>query len=84
MTFFDWSDPSGDGHVSRYLWIYIVVTALLTAGTMGMWYFVVVFRRTIPRETDPERPAGDGNGVVRYRIMEAAYRVLQCWRLLLR
>jgi len=84
MTFFDWSGASGDGHVSSYLWIYILVTAFFTAGTMGMWYFVVIYRRTITREMDPEKLTGDGNWVVKLYITEAANRSLQYWTSLFR
>jgi hypothetical protein len=84
MTFFDWSGSKGDGHVSSYLWIYIVVTAFFTAGTMGMWYFVVIYRRTTPIESDPESLVGNENGVMRYHIIEVREKVLKYWRTLSR
>lgn len=45
MTFFDWFDDDGKTRVSSYLWIYVVVTIVFTAVTIGLWYFFVLFRR---------------------------------------
>jgi len=56
MTFFDWFDDDGKTRVSSYIWIYVVVTTLFTAITIGLWYFFVLFRRTNPSKTDEEQP----------------------------
>ena len=43
MTFFDWFDSDGEARVSSYLWIYILVTVVFTAITIGLWYYFVVY-----------------------------------------
>jgi hypothetical protein len=70
MTFFNWSGNNSKARVSSYIWIYIVVTALFTAGTIGMWYFVVIYRRTNYREMDPEKQIGYEDVPMWYRIMK--------------
>jgi len=54
MTFFDWNDDKGKALVSKYLWIYVVVTVFFTAITIGLWYFFVMFRRSRPVKSDEE------------------------------
>ncbi|KAH3919719.1 hypothetical protein HBH56_017900 [Parastagonospora nodorum] len=54
MTFFDWNDDKGKALVSKYLWIYVVVTVFFTAITIGLWYFFVMFRRSGPVKSDEE------------------------------
>jgi hypothetical protein len=46
MTFFDWSGSNGSNMVSKYLWIYVVVTTFFTVLTFGLWYYFAVFRRS--------------------------------------
>ncbi|CAI6287394.1 unnamed protein product [Periconia digitata] len=46
MTFFDWSDPMGESHVSSHLWVYVVITITFTATTLGLWYYFVMYRRS--------------------------------------
>ncbi|KAH4354395.1 hypothetical protein HBH97_248810 [Parastagonospora nodorum] len=48
MSFFDWNDEDGKASVSKHLWIYVVVTVMFTAITIGIWYFFVLFRRSRP------------------------------------
>jgi hypothetical protein len=79
MTFFNWSGDGGKGRVSSYLWIYIVVTAFFTAGTIGMWYFVVIYRRTNCAEIDPEKQSIQGNRGMSVRIIDARDRLLEYW-----
>ncbi|KAH4265087.1 hypothetical protein HBH64_008030 [Parastagonospora nodorum] len=52
MTFFDWNGDDGKTLVSKYLWIYVVVTVFFTAITVGLWYFFVIFRRSRPVKSD--------------------------------
>lgn len=54
MTFFDWQGQNGGTRVSSYLWIYIVVTVIFTAITIGLWYFFVIFRRSGRKAGDEE------------------------------
>jgi hypothetical protein len=54
MTFFNWSDDGSTARVSKYLWIYVVVTVIFTAMTIGLWYFFVLFRRSSPKKDDEE------------------------------
>ncbi|KAI0856034.1 hypothetical protein F4860DRAFT_494480 [Xylaria cubensis] len=49
MTFFSWSDDSGHPAVSRYLWIYIVITAFSTLLTLFLWYYFNIYRSTVSR-----------------------------------
>lgn len=44
MTFFDWSDSNENTVVSKYFWIYVVMTLLLTFGTLGIWWYFGVRR----------------------------------------
>ncbi|KAF1948779.1 hypothetical protein CC80DRAFT_599444 [Byssothecium circinans] len=44
MTFFNWSGNGGSPSVSNYVWIYVLVTAIFTVVTLGMWYYLVVWR----------------------------------------
>jgi heme/copper-type cytochrome/quinol oxidase subunit 2 len=55
MTFFDWYDEDGKTRVSSYIWIYVVVTAVFTAITIGLWYFFVLFRRPKASTSDEEK-----------------------------
>jgi hypothetical protein len=55
MTFFDWFDEDGKTRVSSYVWIYVVVTAVFTAITIGLWYFFVLFRRPRAPKDDEEK-----------------------------
>jgi hypothetical protein len=54
MTFFNWSGDGGKATVSKYLWIYVVVTVTFTAITVGLWYFFVLFRRSGLKKKDEE------------------------------
>jgi hypothetical protein len=78
MTFFDWSGDGGNAQVSSYLWIYIVVTAFFTACTIGMWYFVVIYRRAPSKEVDVERQLTKekNGGGIHYRIADLRDKVL--------
>jgi hypothetical protein len=55
MTFFNWSDGDRKARVSNYIWIYVVVTAVFTAITIGLWYFFVLFRRPKASKMDEEK-----------------------------
>ncbi|KAH5581941.1 hypothetical protein HBI24_120700 [Parastagonospora nodorum] len=55
MTFFDWSGDSGQGRVSSYVWVYVVVTIFFTAVTVGLWYFFVIYRRGVQMAVDEEK-----------------------------
>ncbi|KAF2030942.1 hypothetical protein EK21DRAFT_48425, partial [Setomelanomma holmii] len=55
MTFFDWSGNGGKTRVSSYLWIYVVVTVISTAITIGLWYFFVISRRAGRTTNDEEK-----------------------------
>lgn len=44
MTFFEWNTDNGSPHVSRYIWIYMVATFILTTITVGCWYYLIVLR----------------------------------------
>ncbi|KAF2177163.1 hypothetical protein K469DRAFT_380510 [Zopfia rhizophila CBS 207.26] len=44
MTFFNWSNDPGTSVVSSYLWIYVLMTVLCTALTLGLWYYIVILR----------------------------------------
>jgi Mg2+ and Co2+ transporter CorA len=44
MTFFNWSGD-GKARISSYLWIYVVITVVFTLMTVGLWYFLVVYRK---------------------------------------
>ncbi|ORY00553.1 hypothetical protein BCR34DRAFT_546839 [Clohesyomyces aquaticus] len=45
MTFFNWFTGDGTIRVSRYLWVYVLITVIFTCITVGSWYFFVVHRR---------------------------------------
>lgn len=60
MTFFDWKTESGDPFVSHYLWIYIVVTVILTGLTVGCWYYVTVYR---PKHVNRAEDADDEEAI---------------------
>jgi heme/copper-type cytochrome/quinol oxidase subunit 2 len=55
MTFFDWSGSNGKTQVSSYLWVYIVVTVVFTALTIGLWYYFVIHRRTSRKPIEEQR-----------------------------
>lgn len=55
MTFFDWSGSNGKTQVSSYLWVYIVVTVVFTALTIGLWYYFVIHRRTSRKPIEEEK-----------------------------
>jgi heme/copper-type cytochrome/quinol oxidase subunit 2 len=55
MTFFDWSGSDGKTQVSSYLWVYIVVTVVFTALTIGLWYYFVIHRRTSRKPIEEEK-----------------------------
>jgi len=46
MTFFDWNSPadSPNGTVSRWIWVYVVMTVTFTMFTLATWYYLVFFR----------------------------------------
>lgn len=46
MTFFNWFDEDGNAEVSSYLWIYVVVSAVFTFLTIGIWWCFGVWRRS--------------------------------------
>ncbi|TLD27143.1 hypothetical protein PspLS_04354 [Pyricularia sp. CBS 133598] len=56
MDFFEWKpDDEGPARVSPFIWIYFVITVLLTLGTVGLWYYFVIYRplrRQVPDEED--------------------------------
>ncbi|KAI0975168.1 hypothetical protein F4678DRAFT_319209 [Xylaria arbuscula] len=53
MGIFEWSGRHGEIlNVSPYIWLYIVVTVVITSVTLGMWYLWVVRRRVV--EVDVE------------------------------
>ncbi|KAH4215383.1 hypothetical protein HBI18_247600 [Parastagonospora nodorum] len=52
MSFFNWNDEDGKRQVSKYLWIYVVVTVMFTAITIGIWYFFVLFCRSRPVDSN--------------------------------
>jgi uncharacterized membrane protein SpoIIM required for sporulation len=54
MTFFDWFDDDGKTRVSSYIWIYVLVTGVFTAITIGLWYFFVLFRQASATKSDEE------------------------------
>ncbi|KAF2635192.1 hypothetical protein P280DRAFT_523289 [Massarina eburnea CBS 473.64] len=54
MTFFNWSDDPESTYVSKYLWIYILITVMFTALTIGVWYYVVVLRPKKQRNNKDE------------------------------
>ncbi|GAP87362.2 hypothetical protein SAMD00023353_2700490 [Rosellinia necatrix] len=47
MTFFDWSDH-GQPVVSKYVWIYIVITVTFTMSIVLLWYYFNIYQRTKP------------------------------------
>jgi hypothetical protein len=55
MTFFNWSGEEGTRRVSRYLWVYVVFTAVSTLITLGLWYFFVAYRRGYRDVGDEEK-----------------------------
>lgn len=55
MTFFDWKTENGGIFVSKYLWIYFVMTILLTGGTVGCWYYVTVYHPKHRRDIEDEK-----------------------------
>ncbi|KAH8725466.1 hypothetical protein GQ44DRAFT_217980 [Phaeosphaeriaceae sp. PMI808] len=60
MTFFQWSDgDKGKPRVSSLVWIYFLVTAVFTVGTIGMWYFFVFYRPANRKQQDSEKIAVD-------------------------
>ncbi|KAI1370661.1 hypothetical protein F4677DRAFT_437808 [Hypoxylon crocopeplum] len=58
MQFFNWFvDESGSTIVSRYIWIYVLVTVVATLLTLGSWYYFVFWRHRQRKEvSDDERP----------------------------
>jgi hypothetical protein len=45
MTFFNWPEKPGGGPVvSTFIWIYFLITAIFTALTLAIWYYVVIYR----------------------------------------
>ncbi|KAF2265257.1 hypothetical protein CC78DRAFT_616160 [Lojkania enalia] len=59
MTFFNWSNDAGTPIVSTYLWIYVLITVFFTALTIGLWYYVVIWRPSHKRMRDEEDVNGD-------------------------
>ena len=57
MDFVDWNNDDGNVKVSSYVWVYIVVTVVFTAITIGSWYFFVVHRRQASIVIDEEEAA---------------------------
>ncbi|KAK5633815.1 hypothetical protein RRF57_009529 [Xylaria bambusicola] len=47
MSFFDWSGNNGQPLVSKYIWIYVLCTVLVTLVTLGLWYFLNIYRRRL-------------------------------------
>jgi hypothetical protein len=56
MTFFDWSAAAGseNGTVSKWIWVFVVMTLALTAFTLALWYYLVVQRERRRANTDEE------------------------------
>ncbi|KAF2477888.1 uncharacterized protein BDR25DRAFT_250230 [Lindgomyces ingoldianus] len=52
MTFFNWSNQPGTQTVSTYLWVYVLITISFTALTIGLWYYIVVFRHSRGKRKD--------------------------------
>ncbi|KAH8652264.1 hypothetical protein BX600DRAFT_472188 [Xylariales sp. PMI_506] len=53
MSFFSWNEETV---VSSYFWIYVLVTTVTTAFTLGSWYYFVVWRKT-PRKMSLDEEA---------------------------
>ncbi|KAI1179870.1 hypothetical protein F4777DRAFT_402603 [Nemania sp. FL0916] len=53
MTFFDWSN-NGQPAISKYFWIYVVIAALVTLLTLGLWYHFNTIRRKGTRTQSAE------------------------------
>jgi hypothetical protein len=43
MTFFNWLGSDG-AVVSKYIWIYVLVTVFFTLLTIGSWWYFVMYR----------------------------------------
>jgi hypothetical protein len=44
MGFFEWTGNNGSVVVSRYFWVYVVLSAGFTALTVGFWWYIGVYR----------------------------------------
>lgn len=58
MSFFTWFSDGGSSQarVSSYVWIYIIVTTVFTALTIGLWYYFNIWRRAGKRTAEEEQP----------------------------
>jgi uncharacterized membrane protein YwaF len=41
MSFFTWEPKEGEGVVSPWFWVYVVIAVGLTLITVGLWFFCV-------------------------------------------
>lgn len=62
MTFFNWSNETDSPNVSKWLWIYVLITVFFTALTIGLWYYIVIFRparqgKRVDEENWKEKPS---------------------------
>jgi hypothetical protein len=56
MTFFNWGGTeNGHPFVSRYIWIYFLVTGVSTVITLGLWWFFLVHRQVKARGNSMKR-----------------------------
>lgn len=39
MSFFEWNPENGQKMLSPYIWMYVVITVVLTGLTLALWYF---------------------------------------------
>lgn len=62
MDFFEWNaDDQGLAKVSRYIWLYFIITFLLTLGTLGLWWYFVIYRpsrQSVPDEEEDDEDDG--------------------------
>ena len=65
MTFFNWSNEPDSPTVSEYIWIYVLITVIFTALTIGLWYYIVIVRPSRQKiGVNEENPAGLSNDSV--------------------
>jgi len=53
MTFFNWSSGKGSP-VETTIWIYVLITVCFTALTIGLWWYIVIFRPSRMKKLDEE------------------------------
>ena len=55
MTFFNWQqEPSRGPVVSTFIWVYFLITAIFTALTLAIWWYLVIFRPNRRAKVDDE------------------------------